>query len=150
MIKKSLVCLTCTSIIFYIKKRSLHADQPEEVRNTYYPLGLARNLASIIYGFFCRFPIKHHQKFKKLNRNKVSKLDKKNILYQCANFLGPGMIPLTSSGYFCLIFFIFSLYFSYSFTYAFIFTEDLVLAEERTTEKDRKRIMEGKSLSFLQ
>ena len=88
---------------------------------------------------------------KKINRNRVFKLDKKNILCQCAKFLGrPGKIPLTSFGYFCLIFFLSSLYFSYSFTYAFIFTEDLVLAEERTTEKDRKRIMEGKSLSFLQ
>lgn len=29
----------------------------------------------------------------------------------------------------------------FSFSY---FSEDLVLAEERTTEKDRKRIMEGK------
>ena len=65
-----------------------------------------QNLASIIYGgFFCRFPIKHHQK---LNRYKVSKVDKKNILYQCAKFLGkPGKVPLSSSGYFCLIFFYF-------------------------------------------
>ena len=34
-------------------------------------------------------------------------------------------------------------------TIIFLITEDLVLAEERTTEKDRKRIMEGMFLWSL-
>ena len=86
----------------------------------------------------------------KNEKNKSEKgfqVGQKNILCQCAKFLGrPDLLWLFLSYFF----FLSSLYFSYSFTYTFIFPEDLVLAEERTTEKDRKRIMEGKSLSFLQ